>query len=234
MRIALLFWGLTRSLKFTLNSIQKTFFDEFKKHNIEYKIFLHTYFFNDIHNKYNFDEYKLLNPDYFIIDNQDEIKQKINIQQYYALKFNYSSRLIHNLICGLYSQLQVTNLLFNSGEHFDYVFFIRPDVLFGGLPFQIRWLHWVNENRFILPTFGSFDGINDRFAVLKMSSAFNYGTRFNRIFEYNNYVIQNNKKISSENFLHWIMSNFKKKTINILFKRIRENGDVRKIDNKLF
>ena len=83
MKVALCFWGLTRSLKYTIYSIKKYILNVLKIHNIEYKIFLHTFVFNSSY--YNpraeeydiqldFNEYTLLEPDYLQIDNQDVIK----------------------------------------------------------------------------------------------------------------------------------------------------------------
>ena len=46
MKVALCFWGLTRSLKYTIYSIQKYILNVLKIHNIEYKIFLHTFVFS--------------------------------------------------------------------------------------------------------------------------------------------------------------------------------------------
>ena len=91
MKIALCFWGLTRSLKYTIHSIKKYILHVFKKYNIEYKIFIHTFKFdekynnprtNEINIELDFEEYKLLDPDYIEIDHQDEVKTDINVFKY--------------------------------------------------------------------------------------------------------------------------------------------------------
>ena len=43
MKIAIGFFGITRSLKYTIDSINKNFFDVFKSNNIDYDIFIHSY-----------------------------------------------------------------------------------------------------------------------------------------------------------------------------------------------
>ena len=82
MRVALCFWGLTRSLKYTIDSIQSNVLDVLKKNGIQYTIFIHTYNINGSYTnrrskEYNIllnnDECKLLNPDYIKIDDQDII-----------------------------------------------------------------------------------------------------------------------------------------------------------------
>ena len=71
MKVALAFWGLTRSLKYTINSINEKIINILKKNNIEYKIFMHTWIVNSIYNNtrshennivLDNEEYKLLNP----------------------------------------------------------------------------------------------------------------------------------------------------------------------------
>lgn len=237
MKIALLFWGLTRSLKLTIDNLNKYILNNLKENNIEYKIYLHTYYFEDKENKYDFNEYKLLNPDYFVLDDQDKVKQNINIEKYYNLNFKYSNKVIHNLICGLYSQKRVTELLLdtikNKKETFDYIWFIRPDVLFNK-PLPIRWLHWINENRFLVPRFAKFRGINDRMAIMKLNLAEKYGKRFDKLKEFSEYSKKHNFKLSSEIYLNLIMINYKKKYINYVFKRIRSNGSIHKLDLRLF
>ena len=75
MKIALLFWGLTRSLKFSIKTIEERILNILLKNNIEYDIYMHTYKINNLYSnkranekniKLNFSEYKLLNPKYFI------------------------------------------------------------------------------------------------------------------------------------------------------------------------
>lgn len=240
MRIALVFWGLTRSLKTTYPNINEKILLHLKANKIEYKIFLHSYFFNGTHNdrrtgerdiKLDFDEYKILKPDYFQIDNQDDIKKKININQYKIYKYSYVPNTVENLICALYSQMKATELVEKSGYNFDYVWFLRPDVIFKDtLP--LRWLRWINPNRFIVPAFASCEGINDRMGIMKYSQALIYGKRFLEIHNYGKYL--RGKKISSERFISWVMRNLKVRKINYLFKRLRANGRFHKLDVKLF
>ena len=86
MKIAILFWGLTRSLKYTIKSIKINVFNVLRENNIDFDIYLHTYkvekpFSNkrtgERNIKLNFNEYKLLQPDFFIYDDLEKIKKKI-------------------------------------------------------------------------------------------------------------------------------------------------------------
>lgn len=240
MKIALVFWGLTRSLSKTYPNIKEKILDYLKNNKIEYKIFLHTYYFEGTHNDrrtgerditLDFNEYKILNPDYYKIDNQDEIKKQINIQKYHKFRYSYVLKTVENLICALYSQMKATELLQNCNEKFDYVWYLRPDVIFkDNIP--IHWFRWINPNRFIVPYFAHCGGINDRMAILTMDQALVYGKRFLQLEEYGKLL--RGRKISSERFIKWVMRKYKTKNINYLFKRLRANGHFHDSDNKLF
>ena len=242
MKIALIFWGITRSLKNTYPNIKKLILDHLKTNKIQYKIFLHTYKFEGaLHNQrtgenninLDFEEYKLLNPDYFQIDNQDIIKKQININQYFNYKFTYNKQTITNLICALYSQMRATKMLEDSGEKFDYIWYLRPDVIFKNY-MPLNWFRWVNPGRFITPTFGHSGGINDRFAILTYNLALIYGKRFLRFKEYCEIKKKIGGKISSERFLSWIMKEYKNRKVSYLFKRLRATGHYHILDDKLF
>lgn len=76
-RIALAFYGLTRSLKYTIDSIQLNVMDQLKQAGYEYDVYLHTYDLKSLSNirsgeagELNTTEWKLLAPDYVQIDDQ--------------------------------------------------------------------------------------------------------------------------------------------------------------------
>jgi hypothetical protein len=86
LKIAVCFYGLCRSTNYTINSINKYIFDALKELNFTYDIYLHTYkvttpYTNIRNNEENIildnDLYKLINPNVYKIDNQDEIKKHL-------------------------------------------------------------------------------------------------------------------------------------------------------------
>lgn len=122
MKIALIFWGLTRSLKLTINSIKENIINVLLENNIDYDIYLHTYKMNNIYNNkrageinisLKFDEYKLLNPDYFLYDEIDTICNKINFKSYHSKKdpWNSNYQTLNNFILAMYSKYKITKLL---------------------------------------------------------------------------------------------------------------------------
>ena len=109
MKVALAFWGLTRSLKYTIKSIKKNILNELIKNNIDYHIFIHTYSINTpysnerSHEKniiLNNNEYKLLNPYFCHVDSHEHIKKKLHLNKYRTHKdpWNSNYKTVDNFI----------------------------------------------------------------------------------------------------------------------------------------
>ena len=231
MRIALGFWGITRSLKYTIDSINKHIFTPLKQQNIEYIIYIHTFSINSEYNNLrtgelniylNNEEYKLLNPNFIKIDDQDKVKNSINITQYESQPdpwgTNYNS--VENFICAMYSKNELTKMIEESNEQFDYVIFLRPDVKYLN-PLNINSLNHVKDNVICVPNFCLFHEFNDRFAMTNMYSYKIYGTLFNELLEYSK-----TKMLHSEECQAYLLKkqNFRIVLIPFYFNRVRFNG----------
>jgi hypothetical protein len=234
MKVSLGFFGITRSLKHTIESINNNILDVLKLNNIEYDIYLHTYYLNSYSNKRHNEivnttdidnaEYKLLNADYIEIDHQDTIKEKINLSSYRTHPdpwySDYNS--VDNFILGQYSKLRLTNMIEKSKINYDYILFIRPDCLYlDKLP--IDFFNLVNDNSIIIPNFHLFGTIpfNDRFCISNMKTYKIYGHVFNSLLE-----ISKKKPLHSETIIGERMHNHNLNVIKIKFNfaRIRFNG----------
>jgi len=232
MKVALCFWGLTRSLKHTINSIQEHILQPLQQAQIEYTIFLHTFTMStkyhnpragEVNMYLDFDEYKLLNPDYIQIDDQDEIKAKIQITKYHSLPDPWESNYIclDNFVCAMYSKKQLGIMVKNSGEQFDYIVYLRPDVRFLN-NIDIRYFHNTHKNIICTPNFHLFPQLNDRFAILKPCNLKTYSELFNEMYEYSRIF-----PLHSERFQYNIITRrFRWKIIYIPihFNRVRING----------
>ena len=190
MKVALCFWGLTRSLKYTIYSIQKYILNVLKIHNIEYKIFLHTFVFNSSYynpraEEYNiqldFNEYTLLEPDFVQIDNQDVIKDEINIMKYRTQADPWDSDYIcvDNFICAMYSKKQLGIMVQNSNIQFDYIVYLRPDVKYYSY-FDKHYFSFANQYNVCTPNFHLYPKLNDRFCILQSDKLLQYSTMFDR------------------------------------------------------
>jgi hypothetical protein len=234
MKVSLGFFGITRSLKYTIESINNNILDILKLNNIDYDIYLHTYYLNTYSNKRSNEnvnptdidnaEYKLLNADYLEMDHQDTIKDKINLSLYRThsdpWKTDYNS--VDNFILGQYSKLKLTNMIEKSKIKYDYILFMRPDCLYlDKLP--IDFFNLVNDNSIVIPDFHQYGTIpfNDRFCICNMNTYKIYGDIFNSLLE-----ISKNKPLHSETIIGEKMVNNNLNIIRIKFNfaRIRFNG----------
>jgi hypothetical protein len=235
MKVAVGFFGITRSLKYTIKSINENIFNILKINNIDYDIYIHTYYLTNYKNirtvevikdeDINNEEYKLLNANYIEIDVQENIKIKINLLLYRSHKdpwnTNYNS--VDNFILSQYSKLRLTKLIEKNKINYDYILFMRPDCLYiNKLP--IQYLNLVNDKSIIIPNFHLYGSIpfNDRFCICNMTTYKIYGEVFDLLLD-----ISKNKPLHSESILGEIMCNNKLNIIKILFNfsRVRFNGN---------
>lgn len=242
-KIAICFWGLTRSLKNTLQSIKENIFDVLLSYDIEFDIYLHTY---KLYNPYNNfrsgedniyldnEEYKLLNPNFFMVEDQDVVKEHLNLIEYRTHEdpWNTEYQTCDNFICALYSKFQIIKMLKDNNIKYNNIIFCRPDVKFLN-NFPISFLITTPESNVIhTPNFHQFKGLNDRFFVSNYKNSIIYGEAFKYLKEYSkirnihsetffkNYLIETNNLISEE--------------IPFYFNRIRSNGNISKdINNNL-
>lgn len=229
-KIAICFWGLVKSLDYTLESIEENIFKILKDANIKYDIYIHTYKingeYNNIYSKeqglLNYEEYKLLNPTIVAIDDQNKIKENLNLNEYRTHEdpWNNGFKTADNFICALYSKLQVTNIVKNTDIKYTNILFLRPDVKFLN-PLDISKLNIKNEF-FCIPKFSSHSGFNDRFFLGNYENGIIYGSAFNNLLEYSK-----NKKIHSETYCQFYMTKInklKRIDIDIKFNRVRLDG----------
>lgn len=94
---------------------------------------------NVITAKIDYSEYKLLSPDYYKLDNEDEFLESINMNDYFYKdvwqNIGHSSngewlpKMVSNHLCMLESQKQGFAMVKESilkGDRFKFIIFIRP------------------------------------------------------------------------------------------------------------
>jgi hypothetical protein len=233
MKVALAFWGLTRSLKYTIASINTKIINILKKHNIDYKIFMHTWTVNSAYSNtrakekniyFDNEEYKLLSPDYFETHDQDEFKKNINFKAFRTHKDPWDTKYetVDNFICAMFSKSRCTQLIRKSNENFDYIIFLRADCLYL-TNFDISFFKLVNNNTICIPNFALHSNFNDRFCITNKSTYQLYGCVFNKLFEYSKHF-----PLHSETFYYNLIKRNKIniKLINFIFKRVRADGKI--------
>ena len=234
-KVAIGFYGITRSLNYTIDSIEKNIFNVLKENNFDYDIFLHKYNLDEYKNtraneEYtkNIDnnQYKLLKAKYLKIDNQNEVKSMLNLESYRTKpdpwKTNYET--VDFYILGKYSQYSLTKIIENSNNNYDYILFVRPDCLYLDR-LDVSKFNLINYNTILIPSFGH--QMNDRFAITNNKTYKIYGKIFEELLE-----LSNKYELHSQTILGMILekNNIENIKIKFNFARIRSDGKVAKRD----
>ena len=199
MHFAICFWGLVRSLRFTIDSIETHCLQPITRLGHTYDIFLHTYNFTGNYSSIrndeppgvlNFTDWKLLNPYYMKMEDQDELDKSLDYSLYASLGVDpwnndYASH--QNHIRALYSlhhlASQIEHLHNSNIKNYDGVIYLRPDVLYlNDIPILLFKQY---TNALIVPDFHrscSSGQYNDRMAMGDVKSAIIYGKNMLNIY----------------------------------------------------
>jgi len=212
-KIAILFFGLTRSLSKTIPSLIQHIFTPLQDNSIEYDIFIHTY---RIHGSYknmwshestdtyqNEDVESILHPKYCIFDNQEEIIQSIDFNSYYTKLGDWSGGfsedltkyVIRNMCLALYSKKRITTVFELHKDEYTHAMIVRPDLLFKS-SIHISMFDRVDTNTILLPKRDWYGGCNDRMCIGVPDVIIYYGKLFDELQSYST-----KKSIISERYL---------------------------------
>lgn len=250
-KIALVFYGLLRSIQYTLPNLQKQVFGAINDSGYEYDIYCHNYYFPPNHKynnprarEYNIvldpNAYKLLNPKYYISDNQIEVTEQLNLTSYRTHGDPWPKtgfKTLDNYLLAMYSRKKVTELLVQNitsepTKHtYEAVIFLRSDVLFEK-PLQVLKLlqllsgqETLNIRACLIPNFHHWlGGLNDRMFISKPELALEYGMAFDMLL-----TISKERKLHSEQINKYIIQEVCKATpilVPIFFARVRANGNI--------
>ena len=235
--IAICYWGLTRSTKRVYTSHYDYLFNVLKSSNINYDIFMHTWKAdnNFVFTKENtipndYEEYKLLEPDYYTIEYQKDFIDTLDFNNYFNKElfekygdseYEWYPQLIMNHLCALESQKRVYHMVISTNKKYDYIMFVRPDVLLCN-NFNINVLN--EQFDIVIPHGDHNEGLNDRFAILPFNSASLYANRIDEIIEFR----KNNGRIVSEKYVKFIINKYYNnlKFIEFKMRRIRPDGEI--------
>ena len=239
-KIAVCYFGLVRTLKKVIDSQNNKLFNIIEKGGYEFEIFMHTWKTDDeeqyvwdkkIDTKMNYEDYKIINPKYYKIDSQDDFLKTININDYFnqerwdthgdnRIKGEWHPQLIKNHLCALESMKRSFEMVEESGENFDYVIVNRPDGCFTKC-FNMNDFNHFDEypNGILVSKYESYEGYNDKFAIMRYDNAIPYCKRIDEIKEWRE---KHTKRIVSEKFVKFIIDKYyKKKKIDFTIVLIR-------------
>jgi hypothetical protein len=201
---AIIYFGLTRSIKYTHETHKKYIFDVLKKENLTYKTFMHTWKTKDdehnirqivIPEKIDYLEYKLLSPDFYKLDDEVEFLESINMDNYFYKDVwekighchhgEWLPKMVSNHLCMLESQKRGLNMVKTSilnGNNYKFIMFIRPDITFEN---ELNIGDIISNNHCVhIPNHSHHEGINDQFAIMNYENANIYGNRVNELADF--------------------------------------------------
>ena len=218
MKIALCYFGVLRSFNKVLESHETHIYEVFKKNNIDFDIFIHTWtgkyvnscwdYFIDFKNDTSIlDKLKLKLKQ---IDDQDEtflnkVDQEFFSEWYNLEKFEkygdsgeWYPKLFKNMICGLESQKRTVQLALSTNIDYDFYIMIRPDYLMLS-DFNIDVLN-IKGSFVIVPNNEHHLGYNDRIAICTPDTIKTYSFRIDRLKDY-----KKNNRAAPETYLKYIL-----------------------------
>jgi hypothetical protein len=216
-RVAILFFGLTRSLRNNYNNLKEKLFDQLTKNNYEYDTFIHTYMLENPYinpwsgekvENYDNTAYTILKPRHFIVERQSIIEPRLVIPRFYSKLGNWAGcastpqmykYLVRNMVLALYSKRRVVNLFAKYKHEYDYVIICRPDQQLE-TEFNASAFKRLGNKNIIIPFEHSYYGFNDRFCVAKPNAAIQYGNALKYLYFYSKL-----KPIVSEVYMRWYL-----------------------------
>ena len=237
-RIAICYWGMTRSTKHVFYTHLRHLHQVLKDQGVAFHVFMHTWKTENTanviweHNSdipVDYEEYKLLNPDFYKIESQDAFLDTIRFADYFDRELyvkhggdsehEWRPQLIRNHLCALESQKRVYRMVKESGGEYDYIMYIRPDV-FVTNDFDVACLNTPFD--ILIPSYGHYEGYNDRFAVVPFHMAEKYSARIDEIVEFRKTC----GRIVSEKYVKHVVEKYYPNVqfIDFVMKIIRPNG----------
>jgi hypothetical protein len=179
MKVALLYFGKSRSIGYTYKSHHKHIFQVLEKYGFKYDVYIHTWKTEDnvVWNKDTKipekDEYHLLNPKVLKIDEQKGFLDSLDFSIYFSEETfkkygqqetsEWCPKLLKNHLCAVESQKRCFNMI---SEEYDIYIVLRPDAYFLK-NIEVEQLQNIKEGVLYVPCWASNEGYNDRFALGK-------------------------------------------------------------------
>jgi hypothetical protein len=234
MRVAIAFYGITRSLRYTYHSIYENVIEPLRSTS-DVRVYGHFYNIKNIINvrsgelcEADSSEYKLIDFDSLLIEEPEECLDRFDLSNIFRAKDPYCDdfKSISNLLHQLNSLDKVTALIANKWEP-DIVIFLRPDLIYHDSLFEaVSVIKDFSLNAIYLPRWQSWGGYNDRFAICTRKSYVAYGKRGCLVNEY----IGFGKLLYSELFLRYALNKSKVNVYGLQLEASRVRADGRLVD----
>lgn len=240
MKVAIAYFGLTRSLRYVYKNHEEMIYKTLKENNIEYDIFIHTWKIeqNEVWDKIinvpiDENEYMLLNSSYSKKDVQTDFLENLQFDLYHNKEewdkygdnpaHEWIPKLILNHICMLESQRRVSDMILDSNVVYDRVIFIRPDAIFLDNLDCTSMLEQTPDT-VIIPNHNHHEGLNALFAILHYSTFQYYGKRIEDAATYRKTI----GRLVSEKFMKYTLEKYYSRILQITlpFNLMRPDGSL--------
>jgi hypothetical protein len=243
-KFGICFFGvIARSIEHTIDSIQKNIFNVLTESNIDFDIFVHNMYVNnitanrsdEINLPINNDLCKLLtvNANTFKETKQSKFDKQFNWKLCRNSTKSTEYNTFQNAIREIYSVKMVTSLwnkIGNNTKKYDLILYIRPDLLYvNKLDIDILLKNIHNDNVIFSPSWHKHKGLNDR---IYMGSEKVMNIIGNRIDDIEEIIKDNHDKYHAEICMKYIVDKHKFQVveINLKGKRVRANGQICPLD----
>ena len=180
-RVAVVFWGIARSLRHTISSIQSNVLQPLRSAGHRVSVCVHTYTSNKVYSNpwakerpqmMDNTQHKLLNADIEVVEDQDLVWEEENLQQLLPEKDPWDNefRQYKNFILAVRSKAAAFRAI--QRLEADVVVFSRPDVTYRK-PIEMSWIERCAASDHVVlgPCWQLPWGINDRFAICSGKAA---------------------------------------------------------------
>lgn len=229
LKIAVVFFGITRALRLTLPSITAQLIDPARAIAREIRLCGHFFRQTGISNprsgemgELDPEEYRLLNLDAVELEDPGACLDLYPMDQMQARgdiwRDDFAS--FRNLVHQLHSLKRAT--LLAEGFQPDIVIFARPDLLYHDSAAEhLDLLARAHRSFVLVPDWAQWFGHNDRFALVKGAEGVAaYGRRADRMGEY----CARGKRLHSERFLKYALGGQRVRTMHMRASRVRASG----------
>lgn len=229
LRIALVFFGITRALRLTLPSITENLIAPARAIAKEVRLYGHFFAQTAISNPRSGEE-GTLDPEEYRLLQLDEVELEapgacldlypVAEMQAQGDAWGDGFASFRNLVHQLHSLKRAT--LLAEGFQPDIVIFARPDLLYhDSAAEQLDLLARSRRTFVVVPDWSRWHGHNDRFALVKGAEAVAaYGSRADRMAEY----CRRGKRLHSERLLKYALNGQRVRTVAMRASRVRANG----------
>jgi hypothetical protein len=231
MKIAIAFYGITRSLRFTSESILSNIIAPAKAAG-EVAVYCHFFKQHSINNPrtgevgpLDVNEWQLIHPDVSLIEEIDlpTEDQYLGPLLPYGNAWEDEGQSMRNIVRQLISLKRVTHLVQQAGGA-DIVIFVRPDMWFHDAFAVDAWRSVIHANTTMLPNWQWSGGLNDRFSICGKNAYAYYGLRIDQAV---NFCSHKQRPLHSERLLMYALMHapIQLATTGLRATRVRSNGE---------